>query len=90
MEIDLLIHGVLWPTVLALGVVVASRSQRARLVGVALAIAFVVSSGAQDHLALSPSFGSWTWIPIGVALAALVGAAAGGSVPGVWVVRPAA
>jgi len=77
MEIDLLIHGVLWPTVLALGVVVASRSQRARLVGVALAIAFVVSSGAQDHLALSPSFGSWTWIPIGVALAALVGAAAG-------------
>ena len=77
MELDLVIHGVLWPTVLALGVLVASRSQRSRLVGVALALAFVVSSGAQDHLTLTPGVGSWTWIPIGVAFAALVGAAAG-------------
>lgn len=77
MEADLLLHGVLWPTALAIAVVVASRSQRARLVGVALAVAFVISAGAQERLEPLPAIGSWTWIPVGVAMAALTGVAAG-------------
>lgn len=77
MELELVIRGVLWPALIALGVVIASRSQRSRLVGVALAAAFAVSAGAQDALSFIPSDASWTWIPLAVAATALVGAAAG-------------
>lgn len=77
MEVDLLLHGVLWPSALAVAVVLASRSLRPRLVGLAIALAFVVSAGAQDQLVTMPAIGSWTWIPIAVAFAAATGAAAG-------------
>lgn len=77
MELEIVLHGVLWPTALALAVLIASSSLRSRLFGVALATAFVCSAGSQERLSPLPAVGAWTWIPIAVAAAAAVGVVSG-------------
>lgn len=77
MEQHLLIHGVLWPCALALALILAWRSLRDRTVGLALALAFVASASEQDQLAAVPPEGSWTWLPVALAAAVVVGCALG-------------